>query len=682
MNWFGIRERAQRADRQTGSVIVPAAAALLVGLVLLGAAQLGQNFYVKRELQNAADLAALAGAQSLGAGDDLGCQEAQRMAGVSLRSQEGSPAAGLTGDGVQVRCGQWDGTVEDSAQRFTPALPAHSVQVRLSHQAPSLFPFLSPASIDAVATANTSEPVATFSVGSRLLSLKKNGLVYQLLRGVGLSADDLRLLDSDGLVNASITPSGLLKALGLPATVIAGVGTPDELTKLEELTLADLLRASLDLVAQQETLGLDVGVLPEFIRLLLGVGALDVPIQLLGEGGILAVVDGVDPLSALNVKLDVLQLLGTAVVVANGQNLIKLDLSALPLGDLSPINARLQIVEPPSIAVGGVGATANSAGIRLYVKVDVPLIIARIKLNLIVEASQAQARLENICYPPLQSNQAAISATSSLVNVCVGEFKNVADFFSTENSCLAAGFGDVSPLKVIEMPLLGALKVKVAQSIPMILDEDPKVFTAPPSEMAEQTFTAQGINLSKLVKDIVDTVLVGVLGDLLGKDATLSSTPKEERKKIANYLVGDDGAGESISKVVADSTWSNERMEALRNRFISNGLIGALSGTLSVVDGVLKTVVAAPISDFGCLFAGLGGEEKLRQCRVNAVEKLVLSDASLMGTLLNLVLGLLDPVLDLLSKVLYGLLQLLGLDLGSPTVKLHDVQCGTPYLVQ
>ncbi|WP_454006735.1 pilus assembly protein TadG-related protein [Alcaligenes sp. Marseille-Q7550] len=66
MNGFGIRERAQRADRQTGSVIVPAAAALLVGLVLLGAAQLGQNFYAKRDLQNAADLAALAGAQSWG----------------------------------------------------------------------------------------------------------------------------------------------------------------------------------------------------------------------------------------------------------------------------------------------------------------------------------------------------------------------------------------------------------------------------------------------------------------------------------------------------------------------------------------------------------------------------------------------------------------------------------------
>ena len=682
MNWFGSRERAQRAGRQTGSVIVPAAAALLVGLVLLGAAQLGQNFYVKRELQNAADLAALAGAQSLGAGDAQGCQEAQRLAGVSLRSQEGSPAAGLTGGGVQVRCGQWDGSVEDSAQRFTPALPAHSVQVRLSHQAPSLFPFLSPASIEAVATANTSEPVATFSVGSRLLSLKKNGLVYQLLRGVGLSADDLRVLDSDGLVNASITPSGLLKALGLPATVIAGVGTPDELAQLEELTLANLLQASLDLLDQQKTLGLDVGVLPEFIRLLLGVGALDVPIQLLGEGGILAVVDGVDPLSALNVKLDVLQLLGTAVVAANGQNLIKLDLSALPLGDLSPINARLQIVEPPSIAVGGVGATANSAGIRLYVKVDLSLLIARIKLNMIIEASQAQAKLENVCSPPLQNNQAAISAKSSLVNVCVGEFKNVANFFSTENSCVAAGFGDVSPLNVIEMPLLGALRVKVAQSIPMVLDETPKVFTVPPSERAEQTFPAQGIDLSKLVKDIVDTVLVGVLGDLLGKDANLSSTPKEERKKIANYLVGDDGAGESISKVVADNTWSNERMEALRNRFISNGLIGALSGTLSVVDGVLKTVVAAPISDFGCLFAGLGGEEKLRQCRVNAVEKLMLSDASLMGTLLNLILGLLDPVLDLLSKVLYGLLQLLGLDLGSPTVKLHDVQCGTAYLVQ
>ena len=42
--------------------------AVLVGLVLLGVAQLGYGYYMKREVQKAADLAALSAVQVLGTG--------------------------------------------------------------------------------------------------------------------------------------------------------------------------------------------------------------------------------------------------------------------------------------------------------------------------------------------------------------------------------------------------------------------------------------------------------------------------------------------------------------------------------------------------------------------------------------------------------------------------------------
>lgn len=687
MNWFGIRERAQRADRQTGSVIVPAAAALLVGLVLLGAAQLGQNFYAKRDLQNAADLAALAGAQSLGAGDAAGCQQAQRMAGVSLRSQSGSPAAGLTGEAARVSCGRWDGSVADPAQRFTEALPAHSVQVRLSYQAPSLFPFLSPASIDAVATANTSEPTATFSVGSRLLALKKNGLVYSLLRGVGLRPDQLTVLDAAGLVNARITPAGLLKALGLPATVIAGVGTPEELTRLEQLTLADLLNASLELLDQQKTLGLDVGALQEFIRLLLGVGPLDLPIKLLGEGGILAMVDGVDPLSALNVNLDVLQLVNTGLVVANGENLIDLNLTGLPSSLFNKtLDLRARIVEPPSIAMGGVGTTANSAGVRIYLKLDTSQIPAvgpilkalgtEVSLPLIVELSQARGKLLNVCRPPIERDQATIAVTSSLVNVCLGNFPH-SDFFSAANSCKDTEFGAIQRHRVINV--LGILPLTAKVTLPLIDTKDPVevTLTAPPGEPSEKTVNATQLDLSRSVRLLSDAVLSGILGDLLNTPWSGASG----KRQMAESVVG-DGAGRAISSVVAEMNWSKERMDQLARTMSQNGLVGVLGGTLGFVDNLLTTLLGAPLSDLACGLAGIGGEKAMRDCRVGAVETLVFKDSNLVGAVLSLVVALLDPVLNSLSALLEGLLQLLGLSLVEADVKLHDVQCGTAYLVQ
>lgn len=144
MKWGITRTQNEQAHKQQGSIIVPAAAALLVGLVLLGAAHLGHNFHVKRGLQNAADLAALAGAQALGSGDALGCQQGENMARFSLRSQPDSPAAGLTGDGAKVLCGQWNSNQSDPTQRFVPALPADSVRVHLSYQPLPCFPFSPP----------------------------------------------------------------------------------------------------------------------------------------------------------------------------------------------------------------------------------------------------------------------------------------------------------------------------------------------------------------------------------------------------------------------------------------------------------------------------------------------------------------------------------------------------------
>ena len=63
-----------------GSMTVAVVFAVLVGLVLLGVAQLGYGYYMKREVQKAADLAALSAVQVLGTGAAADCSRARRRA--------------------------------------------------------------------------------------------------------------------------------------------------------------------------------------------------------------------------------------------------------------------------------------------------------------------------------------------------------------------------------------------------------------------------------------------------------------------------------------------------------------------------------------------------------------------------------------------------------------------------
>src|SRR3546814_16294867 len=92
-----------RADSQRGSILVAASVFLIVGLILLGSIQIGYMYYMKREMQKAADLAALTGVQSIGEGDAAGCQAAQDAAHAAAQDN----SVGLTDDNVALDCIFW-----------------------------------------------------------------------------------------------------------------------------------------------------------------------------------------------------------------------------------------------------------------------------------------------------------------------------------------------------------------------------------------------------------------------------------------------------------------------------------------------------------------------------------------------------------------------------------------------
>ena len=142
---------------------------------------------------------------------------------------------------------------------------------------------------------------------------------------MGATPQQLDVLDAAGLATVNITPSGLLDALGLPLSVATGVGTPAQLAAVSNLTLGQLLNATLTVINKAGTAAADITLLNNAIKTVLQVMPLNLPVKLFGDGGVLDLqVVGGSVTSALQANVNALNILQTALVIANGQNLIDL----------------------------------------------------------------------------------------------------------------------------------------------------------------------------------------------------------------------------------------------------------------------------------------------------------------------------------------------------------------------
>jgi uncharacterized membrane protein len=685
--------------RQRGSMAVAVVFAVLVGVAMLGVAQLGYGYYMKREVQKAADLAALSAVQVLGMGAPADCTRASAAGKTSALANLPNIFDTFAADDVTVQCKLWDSTRADASGMHvfdpTGAQTFNAVRVTIRKELASLFGTLglsTTVSVSAVAT-NT-QPVAAFTVGSRLLRLERGGLLSQLLSTVGASPAQLDVLDAAGLASVNITPSGLLQALGLPLSVATGVGTPAELAALDNLTLGQLLQATLTVVNQSGTAAADIGLISNAINTVLTVMPLNLPVKLFGDGGVLDLsVAGGDATGALAANVNALNLLETALVVANGQNLINLGLSVPLLG----VDARVRVVEPPTLAIGGIGTQATSAGIRVYLRVNtsnIPLVgpllantlNTRVDLPIIIDVAQSTGTLTNLCQAPLTEHQATIAVTAAAASICLGRFpgmtsstdQNAANFVSLTNSCQPSSFGTIQRHQVLNVLGILPLTAKVTLSVFNSTAPVSVTLTEPPGAPSTQTVTATSINLGALASNLADAVVGGILGDLFSSGTPL--TPAE-RTALATQLVGGGGsnAGKSITQVFNDMQWSATALNQLGNRLSTGGLTGVLGGTLQLVGNILTSLLVAPVNDLVCTLAIT--PSAIRQCRINSVAALALDGSSQVGGVLSIVVNLLQPVLSPLSALLQQLLNTLGVSVGQTDVSLLSVDCGQPRLV-
>lgn len=233
--------------RQRGAAAVFAAIALVAGLsATFLAIDLGRLYYVQRDLQRMANLAALDAARMAGGCMGVPDNVAETAHAEAVRSvvvNQGE-AGFVPAGGVQV--GQRRvGT--DGRRYFEPLEDPdeknRAVQVSLQRSAPSrLLPFARSSARTLAATAAAySRPQATVEVGSQLADLNPD-LLNQLLGGLLGGPVAVGVGGYQGLFDASVPITQVLEEIT--------VGTPEELFATP-VPVPDLLNALADVLADQ-----------------------------------------------------------------------------------------------------------------------------------------------------------------------------------------------------------------------------------------------------------------------------------------------------------------------------------------------------------------------------------------------------------------------------------------------
>ncbi|WP_159912942.1 pilus assembly protein TadG-related protein [Pantoea sp. 18069] len=361
-----------RPATQRGSLLIQFAVFLSVTVLILGVVDLGYSFYAKRDLQRIADLAAIEAVQGIGPpNDNATCVAAGAQ---SVESNWPSPISPLT---KSVVCGEWNAAKYAAPRHFLGhTTDTTAAQVVLEGDSPRFIPGPWSRRVRAEAIAQRTDPTTSFQIGSQLLNLNNDAPLGRVLTLIGLDADKLTVLDANGLVNGKISPSGLLKALGIDLGIEGlAVLTPQQLADLNNLSLLQILDASLEVISD-DTLTADVRAAIDVIKDLKidGVRLLDTKIPLLGDSStgtpgiftFLSLGKTTSPnAAALDTQIGIGAVLNTAIMIAaNGHALQVKDTSLL-----NTVKLGLTVVEPPTIVIGR-GTVGNSAQVRLNLDID------------------------------------------------------------------------------------------------------------------------------------------------------------------------------------------------------------------------------------------------------------------------------------------------------------------------
>lgn len=715
------KRRAMTGARQRGAVLIMAAGFMLLAAFCLAlVVDSGRLYLEKRSLQRVADLAALEAAMRQGcSGPDadgrpgpdaraLALENASRNGFAVGGTRRLYAACGELGAGTGAEAGQRvfmvgnavvaDNTLPvncDQPEGTTlGAAAGNAIRVVVCRTVPAslvvggLFAGRTVA-LRAEATALRTEPTAVFRVGSGLIGTNPSAPLMQLLEGVGVDLAGTQVASYNGLANVKITPAGLLKALGVPVGADVDVGKLNEALADAQLSVGDILDAIVELAGQDHLLGVNASLLSALgAKLDVDKLNLNIPLGTETENGPrglfahISTASGMGP--ALDVGVDALQLLTTALELATPDHALKLDVGS-PGGALTGLQVQASVIEAPAVGIGGVGTSAYTAQARIYADVDTSrgllggvlgLLGARIKLPVIVDGVAAKGTITRIdC--DASPRTVTVRVVSSVANACIGRV-NAGAHWSDKEVCTES----LRDEDLIQVGLLG-LRVRnhvALQALP---------------QFDEVTLPAGGFEDTDINQLPVGTLVKNLLAEVL---RLLASNEVVENEKLTAAQAGQIAA---LYATKTSGSYSTSELQAIRDRLGADGfdwtrpaLIGLANQTLpnewygdvtALIGGCRSGLNYAADCVRNRLTASLQKPKQcgLLGCVVQAVVDLVLGPVikavqPLLAVVLEPLVVLLDGVGELLSDLLADTL---GLELGRTRVFVDSINCGTARLV-
>lgn len=626
--------------RVRGSILINTAIAMSLIVITLVGTELGYLFYMKREFQKTADLAALAGAQKLTpvAGTDV-CIAARGAA--SANASQNMPGLVLQ----QPECGHWASSnttptipatscFKDTDDHFLPnASTKNAIRVRIEKAPPTLLPFFEAnRTICVQAVAALNEPIGSISVGSGVARLNE-GLLNQVLSMLLGTSVSLSLADYTGLLNTKLNLLGIMDALRL------NVGTYAQLADAN-VSLAQLLNAAIQALPQSNdsnTVDLATRVLNGLLTLSGGLRLEDISINLLKtaqQAGLLSVdLNTTDPRAALNGNVNALNLLLVALQVADSQSAIATQVE-IPLQPLANVKLQAKVIETPSIAIGPPGyypdgtakTQAHTGQIRVLLETKV------------LTQVSATNDLLHIALP--------LGLVSIRVSLPSGQLINLPVYVE-----VASGDAELNAIRCDAPDGKYDVKIAAAPGLAHVfLGKVPTAFTnrtSPWSDLPKERFKLLDLEAEIKILGIPTTARISLQAKL---DLSIPGNGLVTRQTLDyRYDPSIPASQQDLVRTVGTS----------QNLGASIGsAIGA--GKLDVVlDTSNLTVVGIPLNFLG-----------------DVLDALVNGILGILGDVLGLVNLVLMPVLTLLDSALLGpLLKTLGIQLGYADVQLLSASC-------
>lgn len=401
--------RAFTRNQDGGVAIIVACSSFMIVVLAALAVDLGSVVLKTREIQGAADLAALAAARDI--------PRAQAASAATVRSNLGSAATVQTETGIYVGDPR-----KKPEERFTVS-QANPNGARVQVSAPAKLYFAAIFGRDSVSISRNAtaavlgaEPSALFTVGSRLLSLDR-GLVNSLLSGLLGSNVSLSVMDYNKLVGAQVNLLDFLDALAVDLDLEAG---DYDALLAHDVTTGQVLKV-LEVVASEDSRSI-------LSRL---TGA-----PLAAKLKVSELVDvGADAREGLRRGLDVdvgaLDLLVASLETANDERQLALNTTINAL--VADVTLMAGIGDKPtdsswvSLSSGGL-PVLRTAQTRIYAKVATKKFVddlLKIEIELLAEVAAAEAKIKDIQCSA--NSKVLVDARPGLLRVSLGDVINPGD---------------------------------------------------------------------------------------------------------------------------------------------------------------------------------------------------------------------------------------------------------------